>query len=245
MTKNKAQLQDKADLTVLPGNEKSLGYKILPVPNDRGRFAFTWDVFKNKLGNLMYVNLLMLVFFTPLIAVFFLRYGSILTSGALGAFGDNLGVGYPASPDMTGLAEALMLEVNTLYFALAVAAAPFTAVGLAGGVYAVRKLLRSDDEFRLLKDFFTGVKKGYVASLVACVLSFAMIFVCVRVWDSAGYEIAMGGNVALNIVFRVLACLGVAIVILFSLWLTSVGSNYKQNVWGAIKNSVSLGAGTF
>ncbi|MBR7099581.1 MAG: hypothetical protein IKC91_00280 [Clostridia bacterium] len=234
----------KPDLSVLAGNEKKVNYKILPVPSDRSRFSFTANIVGDRLGNLVYVNLLMLVLFTPLIALFVYRYSSIITSGMMGAFGDNLGVGYPASPDTVGLAEQIILKIDLIFFAIAIAMSCITAVGVAGGVYCVRKLLRSDDEFHLFKDFFHGVKQNYLTSLIACAIVFVALFLFMLAWNQTAYEIAVGGNFVLQTVWRVLACLAAAIVVIFALWLLSVGTNYRQNAWGLVKNSLSLGAGT-
>ncbi len=243
MVENNESLPKKSS-SALAGNEKSLNYKIQSIPQDRGRFGFTWDVLKGRFGSFVTINLIMLLFFTPLITLFMMRLGQITTLGALGAFGDNLGVGYPASPDTVGMAELLIMEVDTIFFALAIALSVITAAGVAGGVYCVRKLLRSDEELRIIKDFIQGIKSGYLSSLIACLLSFTMIFVFVRVWDYAAYQTALGGNAALYIVFGVLVSIALAIVLLFSVWVLSIGSNYKQSVFGLIKNSLSLGFGT-
>ncbi len=230
--------------SALPRNEKKLNYTVLPIPENRGRFGFTFDVFTSRLGKLIYVNLLMLVFFTPIVALFFLREGGLSALAALGGFGDFLGTGYPASPDNVGAAESILLQVDTLYFALAIALSLFAAIGVSGGVYCVRKLLRSDDELKLFRDFFTGVKHGYLSSAIACVTAFAMLFACVLVWDKGGLEMALGGNAGLWITLRVLLCVVTAFVFLFALWLVAVGSNYKQNAWGLLKNPMALLIGT-
>lgn len=243
-----AENQERAaeqNFSVLPGNEKQVGYTVLPVPEGKGRFSFTGTVFLNRLTKLIFVNLLMLLFSAPLIAVFVGRMARIAQLGAAGAFGDNLGIGYPASPDTAGLAEQLMFEADVMFFAIAVAAALIAAVGLAGGMYCVRKLLRSDDRLKLFKDFFTGVKQGYVSAAIACVLAFGGILLAVSVWDYAAVEMAAGGNAGLWITARVVVCIVAALFILFGLWIFSVGSNYRQSAWGLIKNAASIGGGTF
>ena len=240
--------QEKAaeqSLRVLPGNERNFGYTVLPLPEGRGRFAFTGAVFLNRITKLILVNLFMLLFCTPLIAVFVGRVVRIANLGAAGAFGDNLGIGYPASPDTAGLAEQLMFEADILFFALAVAASLVAAVGLAGGMYCVRKLLRSDDKLRLFGDFFCGVRHGYVSAAIACVLAFGGILLSVAVWDYGAVAMAAGGSAGLWITLRVVCCIVAALLLLFGLWIFSVGSNYRQNAAGLLGNALSLGGGTF
>lgn len=244
MAEIKEMVPEKQNLQVLPGNERKTKYRISPLPKDRGRFAFTWEVLTKRFGNMVCVNLSMLLFFIPFIVLMALRLGRLATNGANGAFGDNIGVGYPAAPDVAGMAELITMNVNTVFFAWAILTSVAAAVGIAGGAYCVKKLLRSDDDFHFFKDFFTGVKQGYFYALVACALSFAMLFAFVRVWDFAAYRIAMGDNVALFVFYRVLAGVGLALVILLSLWLFSIGTNYKLSVGGLLKNTLSIGFGT-
>lgn len=243
-----AEIQGKAseqNLSVLPGNEKQVGYTVLPIPEGQGRFAFTGSVFLSRLTKLIAVNLLMLLFFSPLVVIFFMRVVRIAQLGAAGAFGDNLGIGYPAAPDTVGLAEQLMFNVDVLFYALAVAASLVAAVGLAGGMYCARKLVRSDDKLKLFGDFFTGVKQGYVSAAIACLLAFGGILLAVVVWDYAAVAMAAGESAGLWIALRVVVCIVAALLILFGLWVFAVGSNYRQSALGLLKNAATLGGGTF
>lgn len=243
-----AEIQEKAaeqNLSVLPGNEKQVGYTVLPVPEGQGRFAFTGSVFLSRLTKLIAVNLLMVLFCSPLIVIFFMRVVRIAQLGAAGAFGDNLGIGYPAAPDTVGLAEQLMFNVDVLFYALAVAASLVAAVGIAGGMYCARKLVRSDDKLKLFGDFFTGVKQGYVSAAIACLLAFGGILLAVVVWDYAAVAMAAGESAGLWITLRVVVCIVAALLILFGLWVFAVGSNYRQSALGLLKNAATLGGGTF
>jgi hypothetical protein len=103
--------------------------------------------------------------------------------------------------------------------------------------------LRTDDPFRI-RDFFRGIKEGYVYALIACVFSFAVLFCAVYLWDYAGYAMATGGSVALWVILRVLAVLVFAIVVLFSAWFIAVGSNYKMDKKGVLSNMVRFSAHT-
>lgn len=243
-----AEIQGKAseqNLSVLPGNEKQVGYTVLPIPEGQGRFAFTGSVFLSRLTKLIAVNLLMVLFCSPLIVIFFMRVVRIAQLGAAGAFGDNLGIGYPAAPDTVGLAEQLMFNVDVLFYALAVAASLVAAVGLAGGMYCARKLVRSDDKLKLFGDFFTGVKQGYVSAAIACLLAFGGILLAVVIWDYAAVAMAAGESAGLWITLRVVVCIVAALLILFGLWIFAVGSNYRQSALGLLKNAATLGGGTF
>jgi hypothetical protein len=176
-----------------------------------------------------------LVCFTPLIVLFVYRYLAVLSAGAVGPFADYLGVGYPAAPETTGLAEQMILRVDIFYFLIAIALSAVAALGFAGGTYCTRKLLRTDDPFRFV-DFFRGIKEGYVYSFIACVVSFAVLFGMVCLWDYSAYAMATGASVALWIFLRIVAILVFAIVVLFSLWFLAVGSNYAMNAKGTLRS---------
>ncbi len=242
MAENQERAAEK-DLSVLPGNEKKVDYTVLPVPEKQGRFSFTGSVFLNRLSKFILVNVLMLLFAAPLVALFIGRTYYIAWQGSLGPYADWLGVGV-GRPDIVGEAERLMLEADATFFAVAVFVSLIAAVGLAGGMYCVRKLLRSDDKLRLFRDFFTGVRQGYVAAAIACVIAFAGILLAVFVWDYAALAMATGGSAGLWITLRVLACILCALLTLFALWILSVGTNYKQNALGLLKNAAVIGGGT-
>lgn len=214
----------------LKGNEKSLEYNVIPAPKDKGRFSLTWDRFSSNTGKMVFINLLMLLCFMPLFVLFYMRQYNISLEGAQGAFGGNLGIGYPAVPDLKGMAESIILRVDTLYFALAILASFFTALALSGGIYCTRKLMRSDEEVKL-RDFIVGIKEGYFVALTASIIIFAVLFAAVYIWDYAGYRMATGGSAGLWITLRVLGWVVFAVAVLFSFWLLAIGSNYKQNPW--------------
>lgn len=231
--------ETETDLSRLTGNEKSLTYKVIPAPANTGRFSFGWDKYKTKFGKLIFINILMLICFIPVFVLVYLRQYRLAYEGMNGVFGDNLGIGYPAAPDMTGLAENLILRVDMLFCALAILASFFTAAGISGGLYCTRKLLRSEEELKF-KDFFIGIKKGYFVALAASVIVFTVFFAAMYIWDFAGYRMAMGESAGMWITFRVLGWIAFALASLISLWILAVGTNYRQNAWGLIKNSLRL-----
>lgn len=231
------------NLSVLPGNEKKLTYKITPPADGEGRFSYAWNAFKRSLGSVILINLMMLVFFAPLVAIFYLRGYSLSAAGRSGPFGDNLGIGYPAFPVTTGLAEALYLKIDLVFFALALAASVVAALGVAGGVYSIRKVVRSEERWKFT-DFFRGIAAGYLPALVACLASFVCVLLSVFVFDYAAYAVSLGANAGLWIFLRVLVCVFSVLVMLFSLWILAVGSNYRQSAWGTVRNAFVLGGGS-
>ena len=242
-----------ADPSALKGNERKLPYKVYPMPSEKKRFSFTWDVFKNKLGRLVFTNLLMLLFFVPALSLLFLRTLCLSGSVDLGAFGEflgivyfgagNVGVGYPVSAIEPGVAEQMVIRIDLLFSLAAVVLSVFTAVGLSGGMYCVRKFLRSDEDFRFFDwflDFFRGVGQGYPSALVCCVISFAALLGGVYCWNMASYQMAIGGNAILWWALRIIVCLACVLVVLIALWYFAIGSNYKPNLGGLWKHTFRI-----
>ena len=57
---------------LIMGSEKSEGYARSTLPSNR--WELFWDIVKGRFGKLVIINLLMLLFFIPLIALLVIRY---------------------------------------------------------------------------------------------------------------------------------------------------------------------------
>ena len=93
---------------MLEGKERSEEYARSTLPTNR--WQLFWDIFKGNFGKIVKINLLVLIFFVPMIAVIIL--GSLMNDfyGITYPFGAGLGVGYPAMPDVQGLSEMITLQ---------------------------------------------------------------------------------------------------------------------------------------
>ena len=109
MAENNVNKQETKDPSSLIGNERKISYKISPLSEGKGRQSFTWNIFTQKTGKLLYINLLTLFCLAPVIALFIIKANVIASEGLYGPFAGNLGVGYPAAPDTAGVAERIIL----------------------------------------------------------------------------------------------------------------------------------------
>ena len=85
-----------------------------------------WDIFKGNFGKIVKVNLLILLFMLPVIAIVVMRLMLNSANGISYPFGASLGVGYPAYPDVSGLSETLKMR-SDLYTYAATAVATLIA----------------------------------------------------------------------------------------------------------------------
>ena len=112
---------------MLEGKERSEDYARSTLPTNRWQLFF--DVFKGNFGKLVKVNLLMLIFFIPLLAVIIFSLTYTEAMGSIYPFGANLGVGYPVAPNMQGQSEILALTVDMTTYGLLTLSSIIAAVG--------------------------------------------------------------------------------------------------------------------
>lgn len=241
---NPATKTAEKDCGVLKGNERSCAYPLSFASVDQKRFTFTWEVLKRNLGKLVAVNLMMLVCLMPMFVVLLLRQFALASEGLSGAYGSNLGAGYPAAPYILGEAELALWRVDNVYFSFLLLTSVFTALAVAGGTYATQKMLRSEEEFRL-RDFFTGIRENYLSALTACALAFCALFFCVLVWNYAGYRMAVEQNVVLWVFVRIVDCVLFVPCLLIALWIVGVRANYDVPPLTTLKYVFRLGMPLF
>ena len=76
------------------------------------RYQTFSELFFPKFSQILKMNLWMTLFFLPLCVVLFLSNTYGISQSLLYPFGANLGVGYPAVPEMQGVAEWLTFRIS-------------------------------------------------------------------------------------------------------------------------------------
>ena len=84
---------------MIMGSEKSEGYARSTLPSNR--WGLFWDILKGSWTRLLGVNLLILLFFIPLVLVLVYNQAYASYVGGNTPFSQNIGIGYPVIPDMT------------------------------------------------------------------------------------------------------------------------------------------------
>ncbi len=209
------------------------------------RWGLFWSIFKGRFGKLCLLNLLTILFFLPLLAIIFYRTMSIGSQGLIGPFGDGLGVGYPAVPNVVGVYEFIILRSDLIFFAMIIPALIIAGVGISGCIYVVRNMLWTDGVF-VMKNFWNGVKRNFWSVFEAAFLFGIVLFVARYVGDLADYYVARGASLAGWLTAsKVIGYLLLALTCLISLWMISLGLNYKQGPWALFRNAVVMTFSTF
>ncbi len=227
----------------LEGKERSEDYARSTLPTSR--WSLFWDIFKGRFGRLVLVNLLMLVTFLPLIALIVWRALVMGTQQIIGPYGSGLGVGYPVLPNVVGMAEMSVFQMDLLFFALLIPAGAVAALGIAGGGYIIRNLIWTEGIF-VTNDFLRGIRRNYWNVLEAVLFVTVMIFLARTMGNLADWLVAIGSSAAgWLIASKIVGYILAAFSLLVGLWMISLGISYKQGPWALFRNAVVMAVGTF
>ncbi len=220
---------------MLEGKERDEEYARSTLPTNR--WALFWDIVKGRFSKLVIVNLLMLIFFIPLIVVIVLRITYADMLGALYPFSGDLFLGFPAYPNMQSAPQQITLMTNLYFGAAMVVCALIAAVGISGGMYVIRNMVWTEGIF-VANDFWRGIK----INIGIVLASTAFYSICLYLFSIsiswAQWTIASGtGNSVLMTISMAVSYVAIAIITLMYLWMLSMGANYKLKFFQLLKNS--------
>lgn len=229
---------------MLEGKERSEEYARSTLPTNR--WQLFWDIFKGNFGKIFKVNFLILLFFIPAIAVIVIFTMLGQTNGVLFPFGANLGVGYPAQPNLEGLSQSLTLQSDLYMYGAFILASFIAAIGLAGGMYVIRNMVWTEGIF-VANDFWRGVKLNYWNALQAAIFFCVVMLLGKFLINTAELTLAVQSvSKGQRIWFKISEAFSVIMMVLaalMSLWMIALGVNYKQGFWTLIKNSFLMSIG--
>ena len=230
---------------LLEGKERSEEYARSTLPNNR--WQLFWDIFKGNFGKIVKVNLLMLIFFIPIIAVIIFRILMADMNGITYPFGSNLMIGYPAVPNQLGMAEMLVLQ-NDFYIYIGLIVSMFiAAVGLAGGMYVIRNMVWTEGIF-VANDFWRGVKLNYKNALQACLFFTIVLALTQTMSNFTNFSRAVGQvSTFQNVWFTISEIVGyifLALAAMMTFWMIALGVNYTQKFTVLFKNSLLISIAT-
>ncbi len=230
---------------LLEGKERSEEYARSTLPTNR--WQLFWDVFKGNFGKIFKVNILILIFFIPLVAVILLGGVYEDSMGIIYPFGASLGVGYPAAPDTKGLSEFLTVQSDLMLGLGIIVTAIIASVGLAGGMYVVRNMVWTEGIF-VGNDFWRGVKLNYKNALQTALFFCVILLLGKLTANFASFTLVQGGistfqRVMLNI-SKVTSYVLIALAAMMSFWMLALGVNYKMSFLQMLRNAFLMTIGT-
>lgn len=225
---------------MIEGKEKDEAYARSTLPTNR--WQLFWDIFKGNFGKIVKVNLLMIIFFLPTIAILFINGVVGDSQGIFYPFSANLTIGYPAVPGQTGLAEMLTFQSNQILYIALIVSMAIASVGLSGGMYVMRNMIWTEGIF-VTNDFWRGVKLNYKNALQTTLFFTIVLTICGLLISGVELITAIqGGNVWLDISAGIsYGMIGFALLISF--WMIALGVNYKYTFWTMFRNAIIITIG--
>ncbi len=231
---------------MLEGKERSEEYARSTLPTNR--WQLFWDIFKGNFGKIVKSNLLILIFFVPMVVVIGLGLMLSETNSIIYPFGANLTIGYPAAPDIQGLSEMLALQSEMMTLIGIIIASFVAAVGLSGGMYVVRNMVWTEGIF-VANDFWRGVKLNYKNALQTALFFTVVLLLGVTMINAAELSLASSTIEKWQRVWMTISIVFSYALIVFaammSFWMIALGVNYEQKFLTLFKNSALIAIGSF
>ena len=229
--KNKRGLVDK----IFMGSEKSEGYARASLPSSR--WELFWDIFKGRFWKIMLLNLLLIIFFAPVIALLIFRAVMISGFGAIYPFAQGFGTGYGGVVSLVGLAEQVVLNVEMLIYLLSPIAFCIAAVGVAGGAYIARNMIWTEGIF-VANDFWRGIKQNAKQMItVAFIYSLVFYFCSISIAFCNKFIVAGEGVTWLFTISKVALYIFLIFYSMMTLHMITMSVTYELRLVELIKNS--------
>ncbi|MBE5750528.1 MAG: hypothetical protein E7346_06660 [Clostridiales bacterium] len=228
---------------MLLGKEKSEGYARAQLPSNR--WELFWDIFKGRFWKLVIINLLMLLFFIPLVALIFFRYIALVNYGVLYPFNQGFGVGYAAATSLVGYSENIVFNVNMLMYLFLPIVSCIAAVGISGGAYVIRNMVWTEGIF-VANDFWRGVKQN-IKQMLIIALTYSLVFYFTMLSVAmCEQSIAMGADHKwMFVVSEILSYSLLALYSIMTFHMITMSVTYDIKFRQLLKNSFLLTIGMF
>ena len=230
---------------LLEGKEKSEEYARSTLPTNR--WQLFWDIFKGNFGKIVKVNILVLIFFVPLLFVFLLNGMMNDYNSSTYPFGANLGVGYPAFPELNGVSETLVHNNDIIILFGIMLTSTIAAVGLAGGMYVIRNMVWTEGIF-VGNDFWRGIKLNVKNALQTALFFTVILFLCKYMINLSNFNLAVSELGKWQKIFlqvsQVTSYIFLILAAMMSLWMIALGVNYKLTFLKMLRNAFLMTIGT-
>ncbi len=217
------------------GTEKDEDYVKNSLPTSR--WELFWDIIKGNVFKLVGINVLVLLTFLPMIALFIIKGAYLSTLGQLEGFSQGFGVGYPAVPDFTGVPATLALSANARYLTLLPVCMAIGALGLAGGAFVMRNFAWGEGVF-IASDFIRGIRRNYLRVLLISVL-YSIMLVLLLILNSYATVLKITAP-SLNWMFAITQIFAWFFIIFFTimaLYMVTMTVTYELKFFALLKNA--------
>ena len=219
---------------LLMGAEKSESYARDSLPSNR--WELFWDIFKNRFGKLVIINLLTTLFLIPLYALIIIRSVMMTGLGGTYPFNQAFGTGYLAPETMIGYVESIAFTANIYVYIFLPLVMAIAAVGISGCAYVIRNMVWTEGLF-VSNDFWHGIKSNF-KKIALTLIVYSLIVYLTIVIDSLMNQILAYGlldtwliYVVKIILYAVLIFFGIIVMHMITMTVTydlSFGKIFKN-----------------
>ncbi|MDE7164210.1 MAG: hypothetical protein K2O04_02140 [Clostridiales bacterium] len=214
---------------------------VTPEQLNMGKWAMFKFIFFSRFGTMVLLNLLTLLFALPAIAVMLLFYLNSSVASSFIPYSSNIGIGYPVVIDAASLGAVSDFTYSLMEFLILVPCIAVFALGVAGNLYVIRKLIWNQTT-STFKDFFRGIKKCWLSSLL---MGLAFGLSLLLVVFALGYFDAFAMPVAYKAITLTIAIILFVFMIIFTSFFMTQNVAFKMRPIALIRNSVLFTFGAF
>ncbi|MDE5562238.1 MAG: hypothetical protein K2J01_01675 [Clostridiales bacterium] len=214
---------------------------ITPEQLNMSKWAMFKNIFFGRFGTTVLLNLLTLLFALPAIAIMLLFYLNSSVAAGFIPYSSNLGIGYPVVSNAVTLGVISDFTYSITEYLILIPCIGVFALGVAGNLYVVRKLIWQEPT-STIKDFFRGIKKCWLGAVFIGLL-FGLVLLLVVF--SFGYFDAFHMPVAYKAVMITISIILLVFTIIFASFFMTQNAAFKMRPTVLIRNSALFVFGAF
>ncbi len=198
------------------------------------RFQLFKDVFFNRFGAIVKINLLVLLFCLPAIAWVVIMQIVKKMDGSLLPYSGNVGIGYPVITDVVALGQRRAFQFDLQTYLVLIPCIMVASVGLSGAFYVMRRLVWGEGT-SVAGHFFRGIKMNFLPFLFSSLFAGISLFL---VMANVGiYNNMTDIHIAWRVIGIAVSVIQFVLLLSMMIFLTTQAVTYKLKTWALIKNS--------
>ncbi|MDE7405823.1 MAG: hypothetical protein K2M89_02990 [Clostridiales bacterium] len=219
--------EDKPDLT--------------PEQLNMSKWAMFKFIFFGRFGTTVLLNILTLLFALPMFGVMLLFYLNSSVAAGFIPYSSNIGIGYPVVSNAANLGAITDFTYSITEYLILIPCIAFFALGVAGNLYVIRKLIWQEPT-STIKDFFRGIKKCWIGAIfIGLLFGLALLLVVF----SAGYFDAFHLPVAYKAVMITVSIILLVFMTIFTSFFMTQNAAFKMRPLALLRNSALFTFGAF
>ncbi len=220
---------------LIEGPERSENYARSTLPSNRWQLG--WDIFKTNFTKILLLNLILLLFAVPIIAIILFRSLNVSVMADTVPFASFFT--YPYVGSLSGYIESIQIRADLQSTVFLPLAAIILAVGLSGVLYILRNMVWTEGVF-VGSDFWRGVKNNFLVITGTLVLYSVLLVLGIFSLDFSQYLIAMGNSVVLMTITKVVTYITLGFLTIMMMHMLTMAVTYQLSFFKLIRNAFVL-----